>query len=474
MSLFSEKLSKYIAQKNIKIYQISRLSGIERTSLQKMLTGARKPSSKAQILLLAQALSLTNEETEELLDLYSILEMGEENWTRRHNVMRLIQSFRIEENPLVSEIPSSNFSFPENQDMVICSTPFQVSQTLHSILLQESFIPSGLIQIQAQPSFSSLINCLTSIDFNQIPIEHYICLDSDPTAKPDDLKIICGITPLLLNCPTYFSYGYYHHIDSLFSPAAFLPNLILTSQYMMAISSDYSSALISRSSNLMELCQKHFALQKQSSWPIFQPTKSFEEYLTVMLLGQSSDYSCCIMDHPCTLPFLTPEILQRILNHSAVSPDVMMQINSQISSTQDSSMKSDTYFSLSGLQKFMQSGRFTEVPAQYYSPLNPSEIRYLLDTVCQAAKAGHYRMHLMRSSYFEIPPHLCIGALSPQHVSIIFNHPQKGFSAFDVKNLSLSDSIYDFMEYLQKNDDLSFSPEESVSIVEGILRQSAI
>ena len=122
----------------------------------------------------------------------------------------------------------------------------------------------------------------------------------------------------------------------------------------------------------------------------------------------------------------------------------------------------------------MQSGRFTEVPAQYYSPLNPSEIRYLLDTICQAAKAGHYRMHLMRSSYFEIPPHLCIGALSPQHVSIIFNHPQKGFSAFDVKNLSLSDSIYDFMEYLQKNDDLSFSPEESVSIVEGILRQSAI
>ena len=126
LSLFSEKLSKYVTQKNIKVYQLSRLSGIERTWLQKMLTGSRKPSNKTQILLLAQALSLTNGETEELLDLYSILEMGEEKWNRRRNVMRLIQSFRIEENPVVSEMSSSNFSFSEHQDLVICSESMKV------------------------------------------------------------------------------------------------------------------------------------------------------------------------------------------------------------------------------------------------------------------------------------------------------------------------------------------------------------
>lgn len=474
LSLFSEKLSKYVTQKNIKVYQLSRLSGIERTWLQKMLTGSRKPSNKTQILLLAQALSLTNGETEELLDLYSILEMGEEKWNRRRNVMRLIQSFRIEENPVVSEMSSSNFSFSEHQDLVICSTHFQVSQTMHSILLQESFIPSGFIKIQAQPSFSSLINCLTTIDFNQVPIEHYICLNSNLAAKQDDLEIICGITPLLLNCPSYYSYGYHHHIESLFSPSVFLPNLILTSRCMMAISSDYSSALISRNPNLMELCQKHFSLQQKSSWPIFQPTGSFEEYMNIMLLGHSSDHSYCIMDHPCALSFLTPEVLQRVLNHSIISPEVMMRINSKISLIQDTTVKNDAYFSLSGLQHFMQSGRFTEVPARYYTPLTPSDIHYLLNTICQSAKTGHYCMHLMRSSCFEIPPYLCIGALSPQHVTIIFNHPQKGFLAFDVKNLTLSDSIYDFMEYLQTNDDLSFSPEESVHIVEEMLQQNSI
>lgn len=473
MSLFSEKLSEYVAQKNIKIYQLSKLSGIERTWLQKMLNGSRKPSSKTQVLHLAQALSLTMEETQELLDLYAILEMGEENWNRRRSVRKLIQSLRIGENPMVVEMPASEFSFPDCQDTVVLSTSFHLNQALHSILLQEACNPSGFVQIQAQPSFSCLINCLSAIEFHQVPIEHYICLNSSPTAEQDNLEQIRSITPLLLNCSSYASYGYYDHISTLFSPSAFLPNLILTSRCMMAISSDYSSALVSRNPELLALCQKHFAKHRSSAWPIFQPAGSFEEYLNVMLLGHSSDHSYCIMDHPCVLSFLTPEILQRVLDRSAVAPETLLRIGAQLSSMQGSPVQSDSCFSLDGLQRFLETGRFTEVPSRYYAPLTPSETHYLLHAICQQARDGLYRMHLMHPSRFEIPPHLCIGALSPQQVTIIFNHPQKGFLAFDVKNLSLSAAIYDFMEYIQTNDSMAYSPEESLQMVEEMLQQAS-
>lgn len=66
MSIFSQLLQEHFQEKKVKIYQIAQLSNIERTLLQKILTGSRKPSSEEQVTRLAQALMLTASETKEL------------------------------------------------------------------------------------------------------------------------------------------------------------------------------------------------------------------------------------------------------------------------------------------------------------------------------------------------------------------------------------------------------------------------
>ena len=105
MSLFSEMLARFVDSKSIKIYQLANLCGIERSWLQKMLTGKRKPADQEQVMNLSQALALTYTETQQLMNAYRILEMGEENWLRRNSVLKLLKSFRIDENP------QSDFSF---------------------------------------------------------------------------------------------------------------------------------------------------------------------------------------------------------------------------------------------------------------------------------------------------------------------------------------------------------------------------
>ena len=80
MSLFSEMLARFVDSKSIKIYQLANLCGIERSWLQKMLTGKRKPADQEQVMNLSQALALTYTETQQLMNAYRILEMGEENW----------------------------------------------------------------------------------------------------------------------------------------------------------------------------------------------------------------------------------------------------------------------------------------------------------------------------------------------------------------------------------------------------------
>ena len=49
MSLFSEMLARFVDSKSIKIYQLANLCGIERSWLQKMLTGKRKPADQEQV-----------------------------------------------------------------------------------------------------------------------------------------------------------------------------------------------------------------------------------------------------------------------------------------------------------------------------------------------------------------------------------------------------------------------------------------
>ena len=110
MSLFSEMLARFVNSKSIKIYQLANLCGIERSWLQKMLTGKRKPADQEQVMNLSQALALTYTETQQLMNAYRILEMGEENWLRRNSVLKLLKSFRIDENPLQIETPALEFS----------------------------------------------------------------------------------------------------------------------------------------------------------------------------------------------------------------------------------------------------------------------------------------------------------------------------------------------------------------------------
>lgn len=469
MSLFSDTLSEYTKSKKLKIYQIANLSGIDRTLIQKMISGTRKPTNRAQVLNLCRALSLTHSETENLINSYCILEMGEENWRRYKSIQKLIQSFHIAEPPSNISLNISDLSLPDLCNIKVIHTSTTINRLLHSILLQESVHPDGFIKMMVQPTYFFLLNCLTSINFEHTPIDHFICLESGPEQEIVNLENIQKIVPILLNCRKYTPYGYYDHINSIFSSSIFLPNIILTSRYMIQISSDLSEAVVTDNVELIELCHKYFDVQQTNSWPIFEQLKSFEEYLHFMPSGQSISSSYCIMSHPCVLSLLSPQILQRILNISLLSSDTLNMIQSKFQLSSEPSFSTFSFFSMEGLKQFCSSGTFAEVPAPFYSSLNKEEIQYLLKCIISLSEAGIYHPRIFRPNNFEIPENLCIGTVSRQNSAIVFNHPQKGLLAFDVKNITLSSAIYDFMEYLQKEETMTYSEEESLQKIKEFL-----
>ena len=96
----------------------------------------------------------------------------------------------------------------------------------------------------------------------------------------------------------------------------------------------------------------------------------------------------------------------------------------------------------------------------------------MIQRIVSFTESGYYHPRIFHPVGFKIPENLCVGTTSRQKAIIIFNHPQKGFLAFDVKNLSLSSAIYDFMEYIQSEKNMTYSEEESSRIIHDFLENT--
>ena len=91
MSAFSERLHAYVTRADMKIAVLSKLSGVDRSFIQKMLSGERIPSDTVVLSRLSDALMLTPAERRSLREAYSISRMGEEVYHRRSMVKRLLE-----------------------------------------------------------------------------------------------------------------------------------------------------------------------------------------------------------------------------------------------------------------------------------------------------------------------------------------------------------------------------------------------
>lgn len=468
MSIFSQLLQEHFQEKKVKIYQIAQLSNIERTLLQKILTGSRKPSSEEQVTRLAQALMLTASETKDLKNAYQILHMGEENWSRRSAVCKLIQSFHVNDSPFdMGFSPDVSYSFQTNTNVIYGS--INVKRALYSILLQESCNPQGEISIIAQPDFSFLINSLNIINFTNVPITHFISFGSRSEDSTSNLNLLERIIPTLLTCKGYTPVGYYENTSSLFGPNAFLPNIILTSHHSIQISSDYDCAVISSHPEILKLLSNFIKQRLASAFSIFEKQTSFQAYLDSLFSQPPHEQRYLMMDKPYLLPFLTPQMCERYLHADEFGPERLEALQKHILQLQQAE-SIHSIFSSDGLQQFYSTGRFTEMPKLYYSTLHPQDAHFLLSEALTMQEQGRYKMHITKPQHLLFPSNLTIRAFSSLQVSFVINHPKVGFLALNLQDPSFSFAIFDFMQYMME-ENLSYSSEESASMVRSFLNR---
>lgn len=478
MNPFQKLLNEFIDAKDMTIYALAKISGVERSFVQKMKNGSRIPTDEKVVHTLAQALMLTPSETMELLKAYRITKMGEENYYRREQVKNTITSFcdtQITSQLITNNITTQALDLKDNHDFV--DGMANINKLVKAVLELEAQKEKGCVKIIAQPSYSFLYDCISTLDFNskQTKIENIIVFDKQESFKSmhHNLAIFQQLVSSLFSCDNFQPYYIRDYVDSIFNDTSFLPYTIITSDYCLSISFDLNSAIIFSEPKMLQLANRHFEKRLAIASPIykfFRPAP--HEYLqataveTAGELGNADHYN--IFFQPNLNAFIPLDIMLDRINKDVITPEMQQFLIEYFQSINNHTVNVHISFTMEGLELFMETGRITEIPDFMYSYLKPQQRLRVLKNLIAGIERGHFMPRILKSTGFNLALPISITATSPQKVLIYYITKEKGLSIFFLNELNLINAFYDFLVYVQDSE-LVYDESETKQLLQNML-----
>lgn len=388
MQIFHKLLTRFISQKNTTIYTLAKNTGIERSYIQKMKSGARIPTDKNIILKIAKGLMLTNNETSELIEAYFIAKMGEGKYFQRLFVKNIIKSFE--------DLPTNNNLILESctQNKLVMQSDYEhisgisaVHKLVKAVMEIEASKEQGHIKILAQPNFTYVYDCI-SILGNNTKVDNIIFFynQEDDNAINYNLDVFYKLMPLFFSCENFHPYYIHDHVDTIYNDTAVLPIIIITSEYVLRIANDFKQALISKDLQML--------------------TPKLTEQINEYLHNLNTWHNSCMM-------VFTEEGLELFLRSGKIIeiPACMIQ------------------GSLSKKQRL-------EVVASFIKEI----------------EEGHVIIHIAKATSMKIPQSIIITAYSKQYIVIHYFDKNGNIRIFRLEEISLVNSFHDFLLWVQDCD----------------------
>ncbi len=479
MSVFSEKLQSFVTNANIKIAVLSKLSGVDRSFIQKMLSGERIPSDPAVLESLSSALMLTPAERRILKESYSVSKMGEAIYYRRVMVKRLIEDVEshFAQLPYTRNPAPTAASFP---DVLPLQGKTAVIDALQLFLQNESSLPSPSLFAVIQPDCEAArvfgSNCRM---MSSLRVEHIVCFDNELQYQKENkynLQCMKSLLPFLFSPCQYSGWFYYDSISSHATHTSVMPWFILGQRGVMALSQDGEKAMLYHTPESVALYQRIFDEIREESLPLFevQEENSAQFWNSNQWLSLQDSMSYMLDYEPCWGFFFTMDMVEKQLNRDIPNREQVLSFFSsrqqQISLLDKKERKNTSFFTLEGLDYFLATGRITELPEEMYTPLPKAFRAELLRRMLICAQRGNYFPFLLRSKKFRISRRISLMISDDQRLSCSCIHPVRGPMLVILREKSIVYSICDFMEYLQQTG-LIYSREESLELLKKRLEE---
>ena len=466
MSSYGDSLRKYIKENGMSVRKLSIETEINRTLLQKYLSGERLPKNLEEVNHISRCLMLSPAKQENLIECYNRSRYGEkryEGFLMIRDMLKGLTNFRMHP---VAQRESGGNDWNDNagwdggaeiKESYVCMGALEVENALRYILKKQSRTGQPWkLQLIAQPEAGNLSRIILSACTGQnVEVEQIICLDEETTEGNQNIKTVYNLLPMLFGSLRYQSLFYYDKKDAHINSMSFLPILILAEDIAMICSYKMDEALVFCNTESVNFCRRQYQQMKQRTsllTPCFRDDVTewmsfLQNFMTDLAVAE-----ICIGSIPCVTYSLDESILKEILCLGEEGNQCLMDVFAKNRGTflQASDKKAPiNIFEESGLRRFMETGRSDEYPDDWYTPISPASRLRMLEAMIAMAENGYMDYVMVSPENLSLDPNLLIYV----NENVVFQYHQDNQLSqyFSINERGVRQSFREFVGFAQEN-----------------------
>lgn len=391
---FSEYLRELLKKKGIKISALARLTGIERTTLSKVLAGQRMLPYHSLDAIVGQ-LRLTPLEEKKLRHFYEV--QFEEKGIRESR--EIIDKMFTD----LSNLDFSMMAFEERKLLVnieeyvkeraIFAGDMNVELLLRMVLSEELSQEDARIEMTIPPRYSFLNEELLHRYLSEgikADVTQIIAFGSSDKAggELDNLKYFCQVLPFcLLSYQRYHPYYYYdeqeqkHYLDPF-------PYFLVTSNSVICLSENGQEAMLLRSKDQVSFYHRHFQKLLEKCHDLIRYTVNPAEVLKTYAERTDTDGYYTVMDQPCFGKYYEDAFIEDHIRQNIPYREYISEIAQNRFRVLRDAEKFYTLFTKSGLQRFRDTGTLDDFPEILVRPFSVEVRKTLMNQMAQDIVSG--------------------------------------------------------------------------------------
>ncbi len=483
MKSLGRLLRNSIESSGYTIYRAASKAGVNRTTLQKVLSDDR-PASQEFLSLLLPILKLSPAEEKDIKDLFEISQTGESLYLQRRYIQKMLNSMSdLDFLPKEAGGNLHRFTLYESNlfkfEQHIIYGVYNVEQLLRVLLAKECSHENPTIYINVPGNLDIIDQFFTHNlsycnNLGNLTIRHITNLIKTPEASANpliNLDILSKIFPFTIFWNLNYKI-YYYYSNELISDTlnVAFPYYILFGNAAVLLNADGTTALPIYDAVVVQYFQNLFTESLKHTFTLVTDCITSIGILDYLKEADKDEKSrSTIKFQPCLSAFLTESMIHKytcydIENRNQLIQSVILQIQ------QISQFKNHTcIFSQQGLSYFIQTGIITDFPTDFTSPMEKSDRIQLLRSLYDSCRTDKIILRMANPITFSFSKHLKCNLRSNWGLDFSgFDESGKHFRYIHIQEHTIREAFEDFFQYLLDSE-LVYSKKETLDeILNGI------
>lgn len=456
---FSELLKQYIQASGVTVYQLAKISGVNRTSIQKAIKGERLPQIES-VKVLASKLNLTAAECETLMEAYEMECCGRNLYIQRKYVKYLIESMalfydRAKMAVCVRQSVEVQLIRPKRK---VFTGEYTIGCLLETFLKREAYGREHrgicLSITFAHGFYDRFMSLIGEMDFRELEIRQIIDFVKTPVSMERDnqnLRVLTKIVPyLLIRGEGYRVYQRYVNILEDDGCRIGFPNSILFSDYVFLLSADFKTVYLEENMEIVKFYRDSFEHQAEQAVNLFKHSVDViamgEHFMRCDEAGNSLFW---IEEQPCFIPMCREELVRKVLMEGLPYREQAVELVDKRSRQFYDIKNKIGLFTEEGLAEFASTGVLKDIPVGYARPFTSEERLCLLENLYEEVAGGEGEvLRMINTRLFPISRHISVSVHSMKELSLyLFDEDEARYHCIEIEEYTLVHAFYDFIKY---------------------------